>query len=106
MIREDMRFSSGADDCAAWFYPAGEQGDPAPVIVMAHGLTGTRRDRLGPFAERFAAIGVAALVFDYRGFGDSGGEQDVFEPEPPSPRHCCSTMVPEDNGTSWPGRNR
>jgi alpha-beta hydrolase superfamily lysophospholipase len=47
---------------------------------MAHGLSGTRRDRLGPFAERFAGAGIAALVFDHRGFGDSEGEPDLFEP--------------------------
>jgi len=47
---------------------------------MAHGLSGTRRDRLGAFAERFALAGVTALVFDHRGFGDSGGERDLFEP--------------------------
>jgi alpha-beta hydrolase superfamily lysophospholipase len=47
---------------------------------MAHGLSGTRRDRLGAFAERFAAAGIAALLFDHRGFGDSGGEADRFEP--------------------------
>jgi alpha-beta hydrolase superfamily lysophospholipase len=47
---------------------------------MAHGLTGTRRDRLGPFAERFADAGVAALVFDHRGFGDSTGEPDHVDP--------------------------
>jgi predicted acyl esterase len=47
---------------------------------MAHGLSGTRRDRLEPFAERFAAGGIAALVFDYRGFGDSTGEPDLFDP--------------------------
>src|SRR3954447_4585765 len=47
---------------------------------MAHGLTGTRRDRLGPFAERFADAGVAALVFDHRGFGDSAGEPDHVDP--------------------------
>ncbi len=47
---------------------------------MAHGLSGTRRDSLGPFAERFAEAGVAALVFDHRGFGDSGGEPDLFQP--------------------------
>ena len=76
-----MSFPSDGQACAAWFYrPAGEP-DPAPVIVMAHGLTGTRHDRLGPFAERFAAAGLAALVFDYRGFGDSEGEPDLFEPE-------------------------
>jgi uncharacterized protein len=50
------------------------------MVVMAHGLSGTRRDRLGPFAERFAAAGFAALLFDHRGFGDSGGELDRFHP--------------------------
>lgn len=52
----------------------------SPIVVMAHGLSGTRRDGLGPFAERFAAAGIAALLFDHRGFGDSGGEADLFEP--------------------------
>ena len=47
---------------------------------MAHGLSGTRRDRLGAFAERFASAGIAALVFDHRGFGDSAGEPDLFQP--------------------------
>ena len=40
-----------------------------------------RRDRLGAFAERFVAAGTAAFVFDYRGFGDSTGEPDLFEVE-------------------------
>ncbi|HEV7769233.1 MAG TPA: alpha/beta fold hydrolase [Solirubrobacterales bacterium] len=80
MGREDTRFDSGGDACAAWLYrPTGETGT-TPIVVMAHGLTGTRRDGLGPFAERFAAAGLAALVFDHRGFGDSGGEPDLFEP--------------------------
>jgi dienelactone hydrolase len=80
MNRKDVTFTSGADTCAAWLYPATADEAPRPVIVMAHGLTGTRRDRLGAFAERFAAAGIAALVFDHRGFGDSTGEPDLFEP--------------------------
>jgi pimeloyl-ACP methyl ester carboxylesterase len=47
---------------------------------MAHGLSGTRRDRLGAFAERFAQHGCFAMVFDHRGFGDSDGTPDLFEP--------------------------
>jgi alpha-beta hydrolase superfamily lysophospholipase len=78
--REDLVFLSQGEECAAWLYRAGTDSGPTPLIVMAHGLSGTRRDRLGPFAERFAAAGVAALVFDHRGFGDSGGEPDRFDP--------------------------
>jgi pimeloyl-ACP methyl ester carboxylesterase len=84
MQRDDLEFAVNGDTCAAWLYPAADGGDPVsgatPVVVMAHGLSGTRRDGLGPFAERFAAAGIAALLFDHRGFGDSGGERDRFEP--------------------------
>jgi alpha-beta hydrolase superfamily lysophospholipase len=80
MDRDELAFDVAGDACAAWHYPAERGAGEAPVVVMAHGLSGTRRDRLGPFAERFAAAGFAALVFDHRGFGDSGGEPDLFAP--------------------------
>jgi alpha-beta hydrolase superfamily lysophospholipase len=80
--RQDVVFTAGSDAGAAWLYRAeGEAQGEAPIVVMAHGLSGTRRDRLGPFAERFAAIGCSALVFDHRGFGDSEGEPDLFRPD-------------------------
>ena len=41
---------------------------------MAHGFSGVRDQRLDAYAERFAAAGLACLVFDYRHFGDSGGQ--------------------------------
>jgi uncharacterized protein len=80
MNRQDLRFSSDGVSCAAWFYPPTSEAEAWPIVVMAHGLSGTRRDRLGAFAERFAAEGFAALVFDHRGFGDSDGAPDRFEP--------------------------
>lgn len=70
--RLDLRFRCGDTDCAGWLYlPASAQ--PAPVVVMAHGFAGTRDVGLPLFAERFARAGLAAFVFDYRGFGASGG---------------------------------
>lgn len=80
MTREDLQFSVNGATCAAWRYWPETLVRPAAMVVMAHGLSGTRRDRLGPFAERFAAAGFGALVFDHRGFGDSEGEPDVFDP--------------------------
>lgn len=43
-------------------------------MVLAHGFGGTKEARLDAYAERFAAAGYAALVFDYRHHGDSGGQ--------------------------------
>jgi len=78
--RENLTFRVGGETCAAWLYPAVGGTATAPIVVMAHGLSGTRRDALGPFAERFSAAGIAALLFDHRGFGDSGGVPDLFHP--------------------------
>lgn len=75
-----MTFDVAGDACAAWLYSPAEAEPPISIVVMAHGLSGTRRDRLGPFAERFATGGFAALLFDHRGFGDSDGEPDLFDP--------------------------
>ncbi|MDT5147265.1 MAG: quorum-quenching protein AidA [Mycobacterium sp.] len=71
--RDDVEFPSGADRISAWLYrPA--SGGPAPLLVMAHGLGAVRTMRLDAYAERFSAAGYACLVFDYRNFGDSGGQ--------------------------------
>lgn len=71
--RQDSDFASGGLRCAAWLYrPEGE--GPHPCVVMAHGFSGVREQRLDAYAERFAAAGMAALVFDYRHFGASPGE--------------------------------
>lgn len=44
-----------------------------PVIVMAHGFGAQRNWGLPKFAERFVQAGFAVYLFDYRGFGPSGG---------------------------------
>ena len=73
MAREDVRFRSAGVDCAGWLYrPEGAGGD-RPCVVLAHGFGGVKEGRLDAYAERFAAAGYVALVFDYRGFGASAG---------------------------------
>jgi fermentation-respiration switch protein FrsA (DUF1100 family) len=71
-----VTFRSGEDRCAAWLYrpAAGEPGGQAPCLILGHGWSGVREQRLDAYAERFAAAGMAALVFDYRHFGASEGE--------------------------------
>jgi uncharacterized protein len=73
MEREDLSFSSRGTDCRAYLYRPGA-GRAAPCIVMGHGFALTRDAGLAPFAEAFVAAGYAVFVFDYRHFGDSGGE--------------------------------
>ena len=48
--------------------------DRPPIIVGAHGIAGQKDMGLEPFAEFFAARGMAVLLFDYRNFGGSEGE--------------------------------
>ncbi|EXD35657.1 dienelactone hydrolase family protein [Acinetobacter sp. 479375] len=69
----DIEFQSGDLKCRAYLYRP-DQSTASPIIVMAHGLGGTRKMRLTAFAERFVKEGYACLVFDYRYFGDSDGK--------------------------------
>src|SRR3954468_8597679 len=70
--RLDVAFPSSGDECRAWlFMPDAER---PPLVILGHGLGATREYGLEPYAERFADAGIAALVFTYRHFGDSGGQ--------------------------------
>jgi pimeloyl-ACP methyl ester carboxylesterase len=52
-------------------------GPPFPGVVMLHGAGHGERDFQRTIAERFAEEGVASLIFDRRGHGDSGGPRDM-----------------------------
>lgn len=51
-----------------------ESSRPVPAVVLANGFSGTQDWIVPEFAARFAAAGMAALVFDYRHLGRSAGE--------------------------------
>ncbi|KAL1949436.1 hypothetical protein VTO73DRAFT_8317 [Trametes versicolor] len=62
----------------AWKYlPSGhgKQKPPQgwPVIVMAHGICSNKLMGLEPYAEVFASLGYAVVIFDYRRWGSSAG---------------------------------
>jgi len=71
--RRDVTIVSDHLPLAAWWYPPGGDGGPAPVVVMAHGLSGVKEQGLDRYAEVFADAGFAAVVFDHPCFGASGG---------------------------------
>lgn len=74
-LRRDVAFLSDGVTCRAWAYVPDERvARPAPCIVMAHGLGGTRDASLEPYAERFVRSGFFVVLFDYRYLGDSDGE--------------------------------
>lgn len=66
-------FESGGTPCEGWLYRPDRPVTP-PVVVMAGGLGAERSFGTPAFAERFAERGYAALVFDYRNAGGSGGD--------------------------------
>ncbi|MBI9077249.1 MAG: alpha/beta fold hydrolase [Desulfatibacillum sp.] len=51
-----------------------------PVVILAHGFCGEKAFKLYDYAQVFAERGIAAFLFDYRGFGKSQG----------APRHHVS----------------
>ena len=68
VLRQDVTLQG---ELAAWlWHPEGATG----AVVLGHGLSAVRDQRLPAYAERFAEAGLAALLFDYRHFGASGGE--------------------------------
>src|SRR6266849_7666639 len=65
--------TASGDAIEAWVYLP-EGSGPHPAVVMAHGVGAIKAGGLAPFAERFRAEGFAAIAFDYRNFGGSGGQ--------------------------------
>ena len=74
MERREVSFVSGGITCAGTLYRPDSSADSVACVVMGPGGALTRRDGIPEYAERFAAAGIAALAFDYRHWGDSGGE--------------------------------
>ena len=71
--RQKIEFNSGKDICHGYLYMPKKASGPLPCVILGHGFTGTQ-DRLKGNAEYFANNGIAALTFDYRNFGESGGQ--------------------------------
>jgi pimeloyl-ACP methyl ester carboxylesterase len=68
-----ISFMSGGVNCAGCMFRPDGANALLPCVILVSGF-GSTMDRLFGHAERFTAAGFAALAFDYRSFGESGGE--------------------------------
>ncbi len=74
--KQPVSFPCQQVQCAGelWMPPAQANGAKPALIVMAHGFGALKEWGLPAFAERFVQAGHAVMLFDYRGFGASGGQ--------------------------------
>src|SRR5437016_2662417 len=55
-----------------WVRAAGDSGKPAPAVLFLHGNRSSISDYI-PLQKFFFKQGISSMVFDYSGFGASGG---------------------------------
>jgi len=81
-MKNDVQFYSEGSLIKGHLYvPENKEGEALPVIVLCHGFAGIKELLLPAYAEAFSAAGYAALTFDYRGFGESEGEEGKLSPQ-------------------------
>lgn len=73
-MRRDVEINAEGVMLRGWLYLPEHASRAAAGVVMAHGFSAVKEMYLDRYAEAFAAAGLAALVFDNRNFGASGGE--------------------------------
>jgi len=54
--------------------------EPLPAVVFVHGAGRQTRESYLELGEYFASQGIAALIYDKRGTGQSGGAYESYEP--------------------------
>ncbi|MFH1428131.1 MAG: alpha/beta hydrolase [Candidatus Margulisiibacteriota bacterium] len=82
-MKKDINFySEGQKIAGNLYFPDNyQEGNKYPGIILCHGFAGIKEVLLPPYAESFAKAGFIALVFDYRGFGDSEGDRGRLIPQ-------------------------
>lgn len=59
---------------SGWLYLPEDIGESVPCVILSNGFCGTKDAVLENYALRFVNVGVAVITYDYRYFGESGGE--------------------------------
>jgi uncharacterized protein len=77
-IQEHFTFTSGGASMVGTLYVPKEE-KVTGLVVTTGPLTSVKEQAAGAYAEAMAERGLAALAFDHRYFGESGGEPRQFE---------------------------
>lgn len=72
---ETFSFQSTADGQTLRGHLYANQGPKRKVVILAHGAAEDQRS-WQPFAKELQARGIAAVTFDARGYGETGGTRD------------------------------
>ncbi len=74
--QQKVRYHCQTADCAAYLYLPNRNSttEKLPAIAMAPGIGSLKEMGLLPYAEAFAKSGFVVLLFDFRHWGESGGE--------------------------------
>lgn len=80
-MKKNVQFySEGALIQAHLYLPTNQQA-AHPIVILCHGFAGVKEMLLPAYADFFATNNIAALCFDYRGFGQSEGTPGRLVPE-------------------------
>jgi uncharacterized protein len=74
-MRQDIEFNSEGVTIRGWLFTPDEGEGPFPTVIMAGGWCYVKEIVQPHYAEMFSQAGMAAVLFDYRGFGDSDGDR-------------------------------
>jgi uncharacterized protein len=72
--RQDVIFFADGVAVSAWLYLPGDTRETVPCVILSNGFGGTKDMVLEHYALQFVENNIAAIAFDYRYFGTSGGE--------------------------------
>ncbi|MCP5052161.1 MAG: alpha/beta fold hydrolase, partial [bacterium] len=82
MTRDVEFYSEGSRIKGVLYLPGnGEEESKPPAIILCHGFAGIKELLLPAYANAFSENGFAVLTFDYRGFGESEGEEGKLSPQ-------------------------
>lgn len=85
--------------CYSLFQPKGSgTGNRVPMIMQSHGFGGSRTTDPAAF-QRFLDAGYGVLSFDQRGFGESGGQAYVENPDVEG--YDVRSLIDRISGLNW-----